>query len=130
MSLGKDLIYCANRAEELRKALHRKNKICQHDCKEFRLGMLTVLGNLGFLTYDDESIDVTNEAGAWDKELRGKGEAEEVGHWTEYTFTKNGYGEVRYQHKECEACGIELFTSPYKYCSRCGIRMLRKKDTE
>lgn len=84
MNFGKDLIYCANRAEELRKALHSKNKICQHDCKQFRLGMLTVLGNLGFLTYEDEPIDITNTAGAWDKELRGL-EASEENAWISVT---------------------------------------------
>ncbi len=67
---SKDLIYCGNKAEEMRKALHRKEKISNYDCREFRLGMLHVLYSLGFMTYSDESLDIMNLAGAFDKELR------------------------------------------------------------
>lgn len=129
MSIGKDLIRYANKCEEFRKSLHCKNKISQHDCKECRLGMLTVLGALDFLTYEDEPIDIANKAGAWDKELKGE---ERVGYWTEHHINKRGYGAIEYLHKECDACGIELFKSPYDYCPNCGMKMLRKKseDTE
>ena len=68
---SKDLIHCANEAEKLRLALHRKDKISQYDCKAYRMGILTVLCRLGFMTYEEEAIDIANKAGAWDKELRG-----------------------------------------------------------
>lgn len=71
---SKDLICCANRAEELRKALHRKIKISRYDCKAYRMGMLTVLHNLGFITDQDEYMNIENKAGAWDKELKSESE--------------------------------------------------------
>lgn len=48
--------------------------------------------------------------------------------WTELHQTCNGYGVVRYFHKECTAMGqgprgSELFSSPYGYCPNCGARM-------
>lgn len=69
---AKDLIFCANRAEELRKSLHSEKKICKYDCKEYRMGILTVLCNLGFITDPDESLNIVNSAGYWDKQLRSK----------------------------------------------------------
>lgn len=129
MSISKDLIRYAEHGENWRKALHRKDKISQYDCEAYRRGMLTVLGDLGFLTYEDEPIDLANKAGAWDKELKGE---EKYGYWTEYHINKRGYGAIEYLHKECDACGIELFKSPYEYCPRCGMKMKRKEseDTE
>ena len=125
MNISKELICYANEGEKLRKALHRKDKIAQCDCKEYRQGMLTVLGALGFLTYEDEPIDITNKAGAWNKELKGE---ERVGYWTEHHINKRGYGAIEYLHKECNGYGIELFKSPYEYCPNCGMKMLRKKE--
>lgn len=121
---SKELICCANEAEKLRLALHRKNKMAHCDCKEYRQGVLTVLSTLGFLTYDDESIDITNIAGACDKELRGEVKCD---YWTEHHINKRGYGAIEYLHKDCTGCGIELFKSPYEYCPNCGMKMLRKE---
>ena len=124
MSISKDLIRYAEHGENWRKALHRKDRMSRYDCKEYRMGMLTVLGDLGFLTYEDEPIDLANMAGALDKELKGE---EKYDYWTEYDITKRGYGAVKYQHKECTSCGVELYDSPYEYCPRCGLKMLRKE---
>ncbi len=67
---SKDLIHCANTAEDLRKALHKKDKMSHNDCKEYRLGVLRVLWDLGFIRDHDESINIMNFAGAIDKDLR------------------------------------------------------------
>lgn len=68
---SKDLIYCGNTAEELRKALHSKKKMSRYDCKAYRMGVLTVLLKLGFITDQDEYMNIENKAGAWDEELKG-----------------------------------------------------------
>lgn len=65
-----DLIYCADRVENLRKALHKKDKMSPYDCEEYRIGVLDVLCVLGFITDPEESLNIINKAGAWDKDLR------------------------------------------------------------
>ena len=69
---SKDLIYCANTAESLRKALHKKDKMSPYDCREYRMGVRDLLCTLGFITDVDEAINIMNKVGAWDRDLREK----------------------------------------------------------
>ena len=46
------------------------------------------------------------------------------GEWTRFEVNSSkGYGQVYYQHKDCDFNATQLFPSPYPYCPNCGARM-------
>lgn len=52
------------------------------------------------------------------------------GEWTRFEVNSSkGYGQVYYQHKDCEINATQLFPSPYHFCPNCGARM-KGKDGE
>lgn len=107
-----DLIYCANRAENLRKALHKKDKMSPYDCKEYRRGVLDVLCVLGFIADPDESLDIINKAGAWYKVKHGE--------W----LYKSSYYEA--DECNCSLCSQLMTTARgvrMNYCPNCGAKM-------
>lgn len=45
------------------------------------------------------------------------------GEWTRVEVNGVNYGQVYYQHKECEVNETELFLSPHRFCPNCGAKM-------
>lgn len=46
------------------------------------------------------------------------------GEWTRFEVNSSkGYGQVYYQHKDCETNATQLFPSPYHFCPNCGAKM-------
>ena len=45
------------------------------------------------------------------------------GEWTRVEINGVNYGQVYYQHKECEVNETQLFPSPYHFCPNCGAKM-------
>lgn len=46
-----------------------------------------------------------------------------VGEWTRVEVSGKNYGQVYYQHKDCEVSETQLFPSPYNLCPNCGAKM-------
>ena len=46
------------------------------------------------------------------------------GEWSRFEVNcSKGYGQVYYQHKDCDFNATQLFPSPYHYCPNCGAKM-------
>jgi hypothetical protein len=45
------------------------------------------------------------------------------GRWSEYHVNGKYYGQVYYQHQDCDVDACQLFPSPYEFCPRCGAKM-------
>lgn len=46
------------------------------------------------------------------------------GEWSRFQVNcSKGYGQVYYQHKDCDFNATQLFPSPYHYCPNCGAKM-------
>ena len=46
------------------------------------------------------------------------------GEWTRFEVNSSkGYGQIYYQHKDCEKNATQLFPSPYCFCPNCGAKM-------
>lgn len=46
------------------------------------------------------------------------------GEWKRFEINSSkGYGQVYYQHRDCEINATQLFPSPYHFCPNCGAKM-------
>ena len=45
------------------------------------------------------------------------------GEWKRIEINGENYGQVYYQHKDCEVNETQLFPSPYPFCPNCGAKM-------
>ena len=46
------------------------------------------------------------------------------GEWSRFEVNSTkGYGQVYYQHKDCDINATQLFPSPYHFCPNCGAKM-------
>ena len=46
------------------------------------------------------------------------------GKWSTYTVDSLiGYGQIYYQHKDCEINAVQLFQCPFNFCPNCGANM-------
>ena len=71
--------------------------------------------NHGFIVSSVETAEALYNAG-----YRKQSEGE----WTKFEVNSSkGYGQVYYQHKDCEINATQLFPSPYHFCPNCGAKM-------
>lgn len=45
------------------------------------------------------------------------------GEWKRLDVNGENYGQVYYQHKDCEVNETQIFPSPYPFCPNCGAKM-------
>ena len=45
------------------------------------------------------------------------------GEWKRFEVNGKNYGQIYYQHKDCEVNETQLFPSPYHFCPNCGANM-------
>ena len=56
----------------------------------------------------------------YDKGYRKQSE----GKWSRFEVdSSKGYGQVYYQHKDCNLNATQLFPRPYHFCPNCGAKM-------
>ena len=95
--------------------LTKKIELMIKECTDKKVGGLTVLFRVASEIMKCSSVDV-----------------EEVKHgeWTKITVDGKGYGQIYYQHSDCDVSSTELYQCPFKYCPRCGAKMDRGNNHE